>query len=139
MLNQAQSNKQWTEQELHAYLANQTGAHMEALKPLLRVQLYEVSKLIHTWMDHQGFWKSENVGEKLMLITSEIAEAMEADRKDVQKSEHIPNFSGVEEELADAVIRILDFAYHYNLRLADAIVAKTHYNLTRQYQHGKKY
>lgn len=120
------------------HTAAQTGAHMLAMSPLIKVQFDELSKLLHHWNEIQGFWTSENVGEKLMLITSEIAEAMEADRKDIQQSEHIPAFTGVEEELADAVIRILDFAHHFKLRLPEAIVAKTHYNLSRPYMHGKK-
>lgn len=119
------------------YLAQQTGAHMQAMLPMLKVQLEQASALIHEWNTIQGFWESENVGEKLCLIHTEISEAMEADRHDAA-SDKIPTFSGVEEELADAVIRILDFSAHFKLRLAEAIVAKTHYNLSRPYKHGKK-
>lgn len=119
-------------------LAQQTGAYIAAMSPMIKVHFDELSKLICRWNEAQGFWSSENVGEKLMLMVSELAEAMEADRKDIQQSEHIPEFTGVEEELADVVIRILDFAFHFKLRLPEAIVAKTHFNLSRPYMHGKK-
>ena len=49
------------------------------------------------------------VAEKLVLIHSEISEAMEAARKNL-KDDKLPHRRGVEVELADAVIRILDLA-----------------------------
>jgi len=137
MKTSAQSNTDDLVAHVRKHVAAQTGAHMQAMLPFTKVQFEQLAKLIHDWNDQQGFWESENVGEKLMLITTEISEAMEADRKDLQ-SDHIPQFTGVEEELADAVIRILDFAHHFKLRLAEAIVAKTHYNLSRPFKHGKK-
>jgi NTP pyrophosphatase (non-canonical NTP hydrolase) len=97
--------------------------------------LYHAKK-ISAWNDVQGFWQSGNVGEKFMLIVTEVAEAMEGHREGGQ-SLKIPEFTKVEEELADAVIRLLDFVGHFNLRLDDAIAAKLRYNLTRPYKHGK--
>jgi NTP pyrophosphatase (non-canonical NTP hydrolase) len=42
----------------------------------------ELSKEIHENARDKGFWdKERNLGEMLMLIVSEVAEAMEADRK----------------------------------------------------------
>lgn len=90
------------------------------------------------WNQHQGFWESENTGEKIALMHSELSEALEADRKDLE-SEKIDGFTGVEEELADCVIRILDFAGHHELRLAEALTAKLLHNLDRPYKHGKAY
>jgi NTP pyrophosphatase (non-canonical NTP hydrolase) len=96
------------------------------------------AKLLSSWNAQQGFWESENVGEKIALIHSELSEALEADRKDLP-SDHIDGFSGVEEELADVMIRVLDFAGHFDLRLAEAFAAKVLYNLSRPYRHGKAY
>ena len=79
----------------------------------------------------------DNIPTKLMLIVSEIAEAMEAHRKSLS-SEHIPGHTGLEEELADAVIRIMDLGYMLDLDLADAIIAKDKFNMTRPYMHGNK-
>ena len=70
------------------------------------------------------------VAEKLVLIHSEISEAMEAARKNL-KDDKLPHRSGVEVELADAVIRILDLAGALQLDLAGAIQEKLIFNSTR--------
>ena len=70
------------------------------------------------------------VAEKLVLIHSEISEAMEAARKNL-KDDKLPHRRGVEVELADAVIRILDLAGALQLDLAGAIQDKLAYNAVR--------
>jgi NTP pyrophosphatase (non-canonical NTP hydrolase) len=45
----------------------------------------------------------------------------------------------VEEELADAIIRICDIAGIYEIDLDWHVKAKMAYNETRPYKHGKKY
>lgn len=78
-------------------------------------------------------------GNKLMLMVGELAEAHEAIRKNITKSEHIPQFTGVEEEMADELIRLLDFAGRNKLRLAEATKAKLIYNQGRPYKHNKNF
>jgi len=56
-----------------------------------------------------------------------LSEALEADRNHVEASEHIPEFTGIEEEIADVVIRCLDLADQFELRLPEAILAKHTY------------
>lgn len=90
-------------------------------------------------MSAQGFWACDNTGEKIALMHSELSEMLEADRKSIESSEHIPEFTGVEEELADLIIRALDFAGHHELRLGEAILVKMTFNLSRPFKHGKKY
>lgn len=71
-----------------------------------------------------------NVGEMLMLIVSEIAEAMEGFRKELM-DDHLPRRSMLEVELADALIRILDLAGYLGLDLGGAFVDKFQYNANR--------
>lgn len=67
---------------------------------------------------------------KLMLIVSEVAEAMEGDRKNLQ-DDKLPHRPMREVELADAVIRIFDLAGAYNMDLGGAIAEKMAVNAVR--------
>lgn len=80
------------------------------------------------WWDRPKTW--ETVPRCLMLIVSELAEAMEGDRKDLM-DDHLPHRPMLEVELADAVIRIADLAGALDLDLSGAIEAKLAYNKTR--------
>lgn len=79
----------------------------------------------------------DNIPTKLMLIVSEIAEAMEAHRTNAM-SDKLPMYSGIVEELADAVIRIMDLGAMLQLDIGDAVVAKHEYNKNRPFLHGGK-
>ena len=70
------------------------------------------------------------VPAKMMLIVSEISEAMEGHRTNAMDG-HCPTHSAVAVELADAVIRIFDLAGAMNLDLAGAFTEKMRYNATR--------
>lgn len=121
-----------------------------------------ISKEIHQAAMEKGFWDSErNFGELLMLVTSELSEALEADRKgrhanielldfdrgDVRYNEeedyprlfkmHIKDT--VEDEIADAVIRLFDLAEGLGMDLEWHIQHKMQYNKTRERLHGKAY
>ena len=86
-----------------------------------------------------GWWDSPREdGTILMLVVSELAEMLEAMRDGGGESKKIPGFSCEEEELADAVIRIFDFAGRKNYRLGAAILAKHEFNKTRPHKHGGK-
>lgn len=100
----------------------------------------------------KGFWdKERNIGELLMLVTSELGEAMEAHRKgnftlDLFKgSHHTPaGFEAhikdtFEDEIADAVIRLLDLSAGLGIDLEWHIRSKVEYNKSRERLHGKSY
>lgn len=71
-----------------------------------------------------------NKGERLMLMVSEISEAMEGARKDLM-DDHLPHRKMEEVELADAIIRICDYAGWQGFDLAGAVMEKLEYNLHR--------
>jgi len=87
----------------------------------------------------KDWWKGErNDGELIALMHSELSEALEALRHDNPASDHIPDFTGVEEELADVIIRIMDYAVAKNHRVAEAVIAKIEFNAGRDFKHGGK-
>ncbi len=103
--------------------------------------LQQAQNLCHFLAAHSGWWtnlqtgqpktiEEVNVAEKLMLIVSEIAEAMEGDRKNLM-DDKLPHRKMLEVELADALIRIFDLAGFLGLDLAGAITEKLAYNQQR--------
>lgn len=83
------------------------------------------------WRPLVEHFKMARAGLKLMLITSEASEALEAVRKNLGPDEHIPEFTAEEAECADAVIRFMNYASGRRLRLAAAMIAKQKFNRTR--------
>lgn len=96
----------------------------------------------------KGWWEDIRPGsvdvipEKLMLIVTEVAEAMEAyrindfdlylDKTNGEKPEGMPA------ELADIIIRVADLAGHLGIDLDEAVRVKMQHNETRPYRHGGK-
>jgi len=92
--------------------------------------LNELANLCHSIAREKGFWDEErNIGEALMLVVTELAEAMEAHRK-----QDDANFK---EELADTFIRLLDLCGGLKLDIEEEIYQKALINKKRPYKHGK--
>jgi len=72
------------------------------------------------------------------LMHSELSESLESVRHGEPADDKIPEFTGVAAEMADTVIRIMDYAEKYNVPVAEAIVAKIAMNKGRAYRHGGK-
>lgn len=97
------------------------------------------NELADKWNSMKTIRVDREQGTDIALMHSELSEALEAIRKDL-RSDHIPEFSGVEEEMADVVIRVIGFCGKYKLRLAEAIIAKMDFNMTRDWKsEGKKF
>ena len=109
--------------------------------------VYGISSLMvmaHGQSARSGFYDGApfNLAEKIALIHSELSEALEFARRgpiNETMSEKIPDFTGVEEELADVLIRVGDLAAALDLDLDRAVLAKMSYNASRAYKHGKKF
>lgn len=128
------------------------------LQPKILVQVInQLQKEIHENNVEAGWWKERDQlqaagdaaglsqytrlaieSQLCALHVTEISEAVDGMRGGNKPDDKIPEFSCVEAELADAIIRILDHAAKYGYRIGDAIITKVQYNTTRGHKHGNK-
>ena len=119
--------------------------------------LNELAAAVHENAVAHGWWDQEReLPEILMLCVSELAEALEeyragkpniyynvegeeilyADGEACEKHERRKP-EGVAVELADCMIRILDYCGHAGIDIEEAIRIKHEYNKTRPYRHKR--
>ena len=98
----------------------------------MRLALGSVADLCYHIASESGWHNNDDrqPGTFMMLMVSEIAEAMEGNRKD-KMDDHLPHRKQEEVELADAIIRILDYAKFKELDVEGALVEKLIYNTQR--------
>lgn len=104
-------------------------------------QINDVCKKIHAWAHSKKFYPEQCSppckhisgcrAAAIMLVVTELGEAVEADRK----SDYV-NFN---EEIADAVIRLFDLCAAEGIDLERELVKKMNVNADRPEKHGKKY
>lgn len=76
-------------------------------------------------------------GNQIALMHGELSEAHEAIRKNLM-DDKLTSRRGEEVELADVVIRVMNYAKERGLDVASAMIEKAAYNKSRPYKHGGK-
>ena len=132
--------KAWCEQTLQRWINASFEPVSEPLIQRDRIiqAVNTLTDICHSASRNAGWWHNiktgeslkRNKGEMLMLMVSELAEAMEADRKSLQ-DDHLPQYDGVSVEMADCLIRICDFVGGFGLKTAEAMADKIEYNANR--------
>lgn len=94
---------------------------------------------VHATARDKGWWDRErNDGELIALIHSELSDGLEGLRHGNPPDDKVPEFSAIEAEYADVIIRIMDHAHARGWRVGAAVVAKSRMNRTRERMHGGK-
>lgn len=118
------------------------------LSELSQMSMDEMQAHIHEWAVAKGWWEDleRPAGEIFMNIASEVSEAWEDWRVHGQLSDYwVDDASGNAKpegsaiELADVVIRIMDYLEHEGFSLQRLIATKMLYNHGRGYRHGGKH
>lgn len=96
--------------------------------------LNELAKECHEIARSKGFYERAGEGEsflseKLLLVVSEITEAQDAIRDGDELGEAL--------EIADALIRLLDYAEFRGIDIDAVVRRKIDFNKTRPYMHGR--
>jgi len=96
--------------------------------------------IAHEEAKSNGWWENgeRNIGELCMLMVSEISEAFEAHRNGGAMDDHLPDVPGMHAEMADTIIRILDYCGSEGIQIGEIVFRKIRYNRTRGHRHGGK-
>lgn len=126
------------------------------------MEINELAKEVHENAVNHGFWEEKkSFGDIIALCHTELSEAFEEHRNGKPNVYCIYNANGdcretnatcircmmeqpttkpegIAIELADCIIRILDYCGHEGIDIEEVIRIKHEYNKTRPYKHGGK-
>lgn len=108
----------------------------DEMRELAMMSLAPFAKVVHKanskwWVDiNTGEPIQRNMGEMLMLVTTELAEALEGHRKSMM-DQHLPHRKSFDVEIVDALIRIFDIADVFIPDLDAIFWEKMEYNAQR--------
>ena len=107
--------------------------------PDLQYEIRAINKANGWGQDDDAYGNATNHDiVRLALITTEVTEAIEALRHGNPPSDHLPQYPGLAEELADVIIRALDLAQIRGYHMGNVIRDKLEFNRSRGFRHGGK-
>lgn len=133
-------NKQYTGTDLAKHEMEKSNAAVDKITEQACAMLTGLSVVAYKNARDNGWWDKgdRNIGELCMLMVTELAEAYEAYRNNNAPDDKLPEFPGLHVELADCIIRILDYCGREGIPIGLLVQKKMEFNKSRGYRHGGK-